>query len=259
MTRVDALALVGGAAVVVSVSMLGALGAAEAHRRLFRRAPGLPEVALGLFGLIGTASVLTVGLLLAWRVPFDAVEMSSLASPSFVAALLGTLGGHLAILAWAVALGATLGLERASARWFAVAVAGGGGAVLLSAGWTLLAELAGRTVEDQELVRALMSSPAGPARALVLLFVVVLAPVLEELVFRGYVQTAVSARLGAWPAIGISAVLFGLFHLSDPHVVPVLTSVGVGLGWLRHRCGSVVPPILAHVLNNTLAMILAFA
>lgn len=80
--------------------------------------------------------------------------------------------------------------------------------------------------------------------------------VLEELLFRGYVQTRFVERWGTARGIVFTAVLFGLWHLD---VRQGLFAFGVGcfLGWGAHRAGSVVPGAMAHLLNNLTSFVLA--
>ena len=80
----------------------------------------------------------------------------------------------------------------------------------------------------------------------------------EEILFRGTVLPALVRPLGATGAVLTSAVMFGLIHL-DPvgdaaafTRIPFAILVGVGLGLLRVRTGSLVPPILAHGILNTI-------
>lgn len=106
--------------------------------------------------------------------------------------------------------------------------------------------------------------PLGVTFALVALLVG--APLVEELFFRGLLQRALESRLAPWAAIGIQALLFGVAHVSVPleaanAVVFAGTFVaGVVLGvavWRYHRLG---PGIVAHSLFNLVpAVFLVFA
>lgn len=252
--------LLAASIMVATVALLSATAAGHLWRRVGGRADGLIEPALALLGLVGTASTLTLGLLLAWHVPLGAqAESISLAHPMFVASLLGTIGGHLAVIAWARSLGAPVALKRPSPHWMLVGVLVGFSAIVFSALWTHTAEAFGRPMADQALVATVLGEGPSGGRLAAVLFVVAVAPVLEELVFRGYLQTALAARLGPAVGIGTAAVLFGLFHLADPAVVPILTAVGALLGWVRHRSGSVYPAMAGHLVNNLAAMALAFS
>jgi hypothetical protein len=79
-----------------------------------------------------------------------------------------------------------------------------------------------------------------------------LAPVCEELTFRGYLQSTLSLRRGPAVAIASGAVLFATLHL-DPVRFPALVVLGTVFGWLTWRAGSVWPAVAAHAANNGLA------
>jgi membrane protease YdiL (CAAX protease family) len=90
---------------------------------------------------------------------------------------------------------------------------------------------------------------------LVLILVTVMAPVAEELLFRGYVYRALRNWRGVWPAAIISGALFGGIHMgSSPigFIVP-LAILGVGLALLYHWTGSLYLPVALHALNNSIA------
>lgn len=104
--------------------------------------------------------------------------------------------------------------------------------------------------------------PSGPIDALVSVAAIAVAPaVFEELLFRGVVLPALLRALGNWGAIFGSALLFGLIHLDlvNPgglfYRVPFAFAVGLGLGLLRVRTGSLLPSILAHALLNTITFV----
>lgn len=84
-----------------------------------------------------------------------------------------------------------------------------------------------------------------------------LAPVAEELVFRGAVLRALLAwkPQRAWGMIAISAVLFSLAHI-NPAQMPHAFIMGLLLGWLYWRTGSIAPGIAFHWANNTVAYLL---
>ena len=80
----------------------------------------------------------------------------------------------------------------------------------------------------------------------------------EEILFRGVVLPSLTRPLGAIGAVFASALMFGLIHLDFAGDVPAFTRipfailVGVGLGLLRVRTGSLVPPILGHAVLNAI-------
>ena len=87
------------------------------------------------------------------------------------------------------------------------------------------------------------------ARFIPMLTAVVLAPIGEELFFRGVLQTAVSRRWGAPAAITVGAIAFSVWH-QDPAGAHVLLLAGLGYAWVTERCNSIVPAIFAHSINN---------
>lgn len=94
-----------------------------------------------------------------------------------------------------------------------------------------------------------------------LLFGAVLAPIVEEVFFRGFVLAGLARRWGAQWALMGSSVLFGLVHLSQGSglgVVPLTWLLALFLGWLYQRSGSLWPSILAHALNNGYSLVIVY-
>ena len=88
-------------------------------------------------------------------------------------------------------------------------------------------------------------------------FVVValLAPVVEELTFRGLGYTLLE-RFGRWAAIVLVGIAFGLAHgLVD--ALPALVVFGMCLAYLRSRTGSVYPGMILHAAYNSLVLLFA--
>ncbi|MEO8552995.1 MAG: CPBP family intramembrane glutamic endopeptidase, partial [Kofleriaceae bacterium] len=87
------------------------------------------------------------------------------------------------------------------------------------------------------------------------LIVLALAPAIsEELVFRGVLARCFDRRR-AWLGVIVSAVVFSLYHLNPPQMVGVLP-FGLALGFLAVRTGSIVPGMIAHLLNNVIVLLL---
>jgi len=89
------------------------------------------------------------------------------------------------------------------------------------------------------------------------LMIVLLAPVAEELFFRGFLFAGLRTRWSLWPAALTSGLIFGLVHAPTgiTTVVPLAT-LGVALCWLYNRTGSLWPCVIAHMINNGLALAL---
>jgi membrane protease YdiL (CAAX protease family) len=86
---------------------------------------------------------------------------------------------------------------------------------------------------------------------------VLVAPMLEECIYRGFVQQALRrAGLGAWPSILLAAVIFTLMHVgSVPAAARAASLASLAVlaccfGWLAERTGSLVAPVAAHVAFN---------
>jgi uncharacterized protein len=90
---------------------------------------------------------------------------------------------------------------------------------------------------------------------LVVLLVVVGAPVVEELFFRGLVLRAIGARYSDGLAIAGSAVLFGLIHF-QPLQFPGLVLFGVVVAYCAHRTRRLGMGILAHAAFNATTIVL---
>ena len=80
-----------------------------------------------------------------------------------------------------------------------------------------------------------------------------LAPVLEEVMFRGAIQGYLTRKLGnPWLAMAMAALVFGVYHMNPVQVV-YASMFGFILGWMYYRTGSLMSVIVGHVLNNSIA------
>jgi membrane protease YdiL (CAAX protease family) len=87
-----------------------------------------------------------------------------------------------------------------------------------------------------------------------LLCIAIMPAFSEEWLFRGYVQTRLLQRWSPWLAILVSSLLFAVFHLDPVHVLAVFP-MGLWLGFISWRCGSIIPAMIAHTYNNSLSLI----
>ncbi|MFO7718201.1 MAG: CPBP family intramembrane glutamic endopeptidase [Thermodesulfobacteriota bacterium] len=94
----------------------------------------------------------------------------------------------------------------------------------------------------------------GPFPVLLAVTVVVLAPLAEEVFFRGFLFAGIAKRL-SWPVGAVlSAFLFALLHV-QPLAVPPLFLLGLLFAVLYQRSGSIWPAIILHATLNALALI----
>ncbi|HZH72195.1 MAG TPA: type II CAAX endopeptidase family protein [Mariniphaga sp.] len=84
--------------------------------------------------------------------------------------------------------------------------------------------------------------------------VVVVAPVIEELIFRGIILSGLRKNYPAISAVFISAVLFSLFHL-NPWQMPATFILGLILGWIMIRTRNIILAIIGHSINNLLVLL----
>lgn len=128
------------------------------------------------------------------------------------------------------------------------------------AGGALQFAILQRLPEDSA-IRRLMEESIGRFIAVetgfdvLMLFIaaVLTAAVCEEFLFRGLILQLLRRRSGWIPAVVWSAMLFGVYHLNPVVLLPVAL-VGAYLAVLVWRSGSLYPAIVAHGLNNGLAL-----
>jgi membrane protease YdiL (CAAX protease family) len=106
--------------------------------------------------------------------------------------------------------------------------------------------------QSAQQMMGIMNTPGGYA------VICLLAPIGEELIFRG----AVLPKLLEWKPerrwlmITFSAVLFAVAHMNPAQIIHPLL-IGLLLGWMYERTGSIIPGVAYHWANNTAAYLLA--
>ena len=86
---------------------------------------------------------------------------------------------------------------------------------------------------------------------------VLLAPLGEELLFRGFLYPALRGKFGTSWAIVLSAAIFGALHLDLLRFLPLAVG-GVGLAWLYERSRTLYAPITAHAVWNAAMLSLLY-
>lgn len=84
--------------------------------------------------------------------------------------------------------------------------------------------------------------------------VVVLAPIIEEILFRGIIMHGLMRNYRSWYAVLLSGLLFSLFHL-NPWQMTYTFFLGLLLGWLMVRTRSLPLTILVHSINNLIVLL----
>ena len=114
-----------------------------------------------------------------------------------------------------------------------------------------------------ELLKVMHDSSSVGATVALICSAVVVAPVMEEMVFRGLVQSSLLDLFGRahrWPVILCASAVFTAVHCDAANwqTLPGLFVLGVVLGWLYERHGSLLPSVLVHVGFNVCNIVLMF-
>lgn len=107
-------------------------------------------------------------------------------------------------------------------------------------------------VYAEKLFEGIMGEPWG------YLAIGLLAPLAEEMVFRGAILRTLLKMMDKrwhWVAIAVSALIFGLVHGNLPQFVHAAL-IGLLLGWMYYRTGSILPGVMFHWVNNTIAYVM---
>lgn len=171
-----------------------------------------------------------------------------------------TLAGLVGFLRWRGAWSwRLLGPVRPERRHLGVGLAVGvSGFVVV----TLLVELANRAFgpvapPEQSLMAASRAGGLGAVVAAV--SVVLVAPVVEELIYRGALFQSLRRTLGLWPGMLISAGVFAVVHveLGQPLYLAGLFVLGLWFAAAFHRTGSILVPVVGHATFNAISLLVA--
>jgi membrane protease YdiL (CAAX protease family) len=98
---------------------------------------------------------------------------------------------------------------------------------------------------------------AGTSPWLIFLAGIVVAPLVEEIFFRGFLYPGLREKYGWIPAALISAALFAAVHL-QPIVMPPIFLLGLLFAYLYERTESIWPGVIMHFATNTLGLLAAY-
>jgi len=227
---------------------------------------GLALVAWSLLGQLVVVSLVVVALQLA------GVDTAALSGASLGAVTLLTQSVVLAgMFAWLSGRGRLtwrlLGSQRAELRHVLWGLGGGLAAFLVSAVVILTGETLAGPLESpgQSLLSAEMLE--GPALLFTFVIASVLAPLLEEVTFRGVLYQAIGRRIGWVGGAVVSAAVFAAVHVEVLLPLGVeslvfsaaLFGVGVVFAVVFHRSRNLLAPIVAHATFNGVQLLLASA
>jgi len=157
---------------------------------------------------------------------------------------------------WSLALPPGLGFTLPLRPLFLVlAIAVGLAAPVLGGLLTHLLSHGHKVSQD---IQQLGGSIAPALRIPLVLVATCVGPLVEELLFRGVLLSALMQRWRVGWAVAISSLAFALIHLPglqwQSFALPDLTLLALALAWLRLRSGSLWPAVLAHGVNNLVAV-----
>lgn len=203
-------------------------------------------------GLIIAFLVVSFGSALVLGVAGDDDLGFSLGSQTVLAlTLVGVAFGYAVANAGAGGAAEALGLRRPRPGWVKLTLLTFLAYIAFAIAFTALVAQPEQTDIAEELgvdVSALAAVAAGA-------LIVVVAPLAEEIFFRGFFFGGLRSAMPLVPAALISGALFGSIHLAGGNFAAagLLSVLGVLLAWLYERTGSLWAPIALHAVNNALA------
>ena len=97
----------------------------------------------------------------------------------------------------------------------------------------------------------------GFDRALAFIMVAVIAPIMEEIIFRGFLYGKLRVRIPKWVAIFVTSLVFGLVHLQWNVGISVF-AMSIVTCTLREITGTIYAGMLVHIINNAVAFYLVY-
>lgn len=133
--------------------------------------------------------------------------------------------------------------------------------VLIGAFVDIIARHLGVTPNPQEITIKILKESSSNALAFMIFFGTLGAPIVEELIFRGFLQPAVRCAYGRSNAIIASGFIFALVHLIGDQNIYVFLQIfilGLFLAYLFEYTGSLVAPICVHIIHNSVTLTYLF-
>ncbi|MFH1830269.1 MAG: type II CAAX endopeptidase family protein [Pseudomonadota bacterium] len=102
----------------------------------------------------------------------------------------------------------------------------------------------------KDMFEKVMAAPSADVVMCKFFVLCVVPAVCEEIFFRGFFQTSLTARLGVGKAVLITSVVFAIMH-GNFYYVHLYIMLGLIFGWVYAVTGSLWAPIICHVFNNS--------
>ncbi len=247
-------------ALISLLGVAGIAGIAFYHRvaaRLPETIPARPD--------FGRGDAIVAGLLGAWCV-FVVFRSAGKRLEVNVEVLLENAFLNFCVVA--IICGFLVGRGRNPVQLFGLSWANWKGGILFSAGSllavfpivlfvTALSKLAlGNSDTTQDLIVYLQNSRHFLERALLIFTAVIVAPVAEETIFRGYLHGVIRKYAGRWCGIVVNSLLFAAIHGHAPSLGGLFV-LAVALSLVYERTGSLWAPMLMHATFNTVTVVAA--
>ncbi len=174
----------------------------------------------------------------------DEVPTSIWANIAYTIVVLAWMAGAFRLVRPALA---TLGKPK----WYLIAAVSGV-ATFFIASWLMAAVAHLLGIETTGCSQSYLD--AGYGWGVVFLVICIQPPLIEELAFRGIILPVLRDTIGLRDAVIVSSLMFMVLHLL-PLAFPHLLLIGLMLGYLRVKSGSLYPCILMHFVHNTLVIL----
>lgn len=233
---------------------------------------GIPDIVLGLLFIIAVVAVATVlGLVIGGFDTLDDLVEGDLSGADAVVFLaLTTLGQGAAMGIWPVIVARWKGRGvKADFGWrfewvdLAYGLGVGGVMLFLAAGiGAAVSALVGLDpgADESSNTQIISDAADGPAFVIILIAAVVMAPIVEELFFRGLCLRAIEKRFGTVVGVIASTFLFTLPHFTNPSLAgtavlfSVIATVGLVLAILTVKTGRLGAAVIAHAVFNAVGV-----
>ncbi|MFP4053610.1 MAG: CPBP family intramembrane glutamic endopeptidase [Phycisphaerae bacterium] len=177
-------------------------------------------------------------------------DESAIVTAEFVGTFLYALVAFVAMAAcWSTVRPALA--ETGRLRWYPIVIGLG---ILTFAGANVLVEAINSVMEAPEFTYSGDLLEAGYGWGMVLLLIAVGPAISEEIAFRGIIQPSLGHILKPGEALLVTALLFAILHLQWLGLLH-LSIMGLVLGWVRIKSGSLYPCMLLHFVHNSLVVL----
>jgi membrane protease YdiL (CAAX protease family) len=217
----------------------------NAHAILSAQPFGMPDALCAGILALWMISVISHGFDAPQTISLEAILANSILYGTLILAIFGVIGLQKKSAIAIFALQPSLFLRAATTGllWLVISYP------LILATQAAVQQFSGRVDDSQLIVRYFLEHPDWKHRAAVILMAVVVAPIAEEVIFRGYFYGVIRRYGGRIPALLISSLLFAAIHIHLPSV-PGLFLLAIILCLLYERTGSLWAPIALHAAFN---------